>query len=226
MLKLIAFDWNGTLLSDTQTAVKAENIALKKFGHPPIGINKFRQCFHIPIIEYWKRVGMDEKFFSQHMDEIEKIYNDIYEQQATRCRSRAGVRQTLTWLKTHHYHSIIYSNHIVELINRQLHRLQLKPYITTILARTHKDEGLLHKRSKGEKLASYVKTQNFKPHEVLSIGDTEEEIEIGRQLGYYTVGITGGYNTEKRLKQHKPHFIIHHMGELIKIIKKINTNYA
>ena len=68
----------------------------------------------------------------------------------------------------------------------------------------------------------YIKQNKFKPNEVISVGDTEEEIEIGKKYGYHTVAITGGFNSTGRLKKHKPDFLIHNMKDLIGIIKKLN----
>ncbi len=222
-IKLIAFDWNGTLLSDAQTAVNAENIALKQLGLKSITLNKFRQCFDIPIIQYWKNVGMDENFFKSHMHEIEKIYLDIYEPMAKKTRTRAGVKNILDWLNKEHINRIIYSNHVTAFIDHQLYRLKIKKYFHTIIARNTKDDTLLHNRGKGEKLKAYIKLRQFKPTEVISVGDTEEEIEIGKKFGYHTVAITGGYNSTKRLKKHHPDFLIHNMLELKSIIKQLNN---
>ena len=84
-------------------------------------------------------------------------------------------------------------------------------------------EGSLHrKKTKGQKLAQYIKNKKLKPQEVISIGDTREEIQIGKHYGYHTVGITGGYNTVSMLKKLHPDFLIHNMLELKKIVKQLN----
>ena len=62
MIKLIAFDWNGTLIADTQIIVKADNFILKKFSVKAITVQKFRESFHIPVINYWKNIGLSENF--------------------------------------------------------------------------------------------------------------------------------------------------------------------
>ncbi len=223
MIKLVAFDWNGTLLSDTFASVKADNIALKKLGiKRTITLNEFQKCFHIPISQYWTALGMKRSFFEKHANQIEIIFHDFYEPIADKCRTRTGSKVTLSWLSKNSVQSIIYSNHIKSKIMGQLVRLKLNSFITTILAREQRDNSLLHSRGKEQKLCDYVKKNKLKPQEVVSIGDTEEEIEIGKANGFYTVGITGGYNTAARLKKHRPDFLIHNMKELIPIIKKLN----
>ena len=73
-----------------------------------------------------------------------------------------------------------------------------------------------------EKLKEYIRQNNFKHHEIISIGDTSEEIEIAHSLGLYSVAVSGGENTTVRLKKHRPDFLINNMLELKKIIKKLN----
>ncbi len=224
MIKLIAFDWNGTLLSDTQMTLKAENKAILAVKGKPISLNKFRQTFDIPIIKYWKTLGYSDIFLKKHLNTIEEVFHLNYEIFANQARTRAGSKEVLDWLEKQKIQRVIYSNHNIPNIERRLKRLKIKPLINTVLARHLGDHSQLHERSKDKKLFDYIKQQKFKPHEVISVGDTEEEIEIGKKYGYYTVAITGGYNTTPRLKKHHPDFLIHNMLELKGIVKKLNRS--
>ena len=128
----------------------------------------------------------------------------------------------LKYLHSKKVSTIIYSNHTLKDIHKQLERLNIEKYFDTVLARSDGDISHMHSRGKVQKLSDYVKTKKFKPREVMSVGDTEEEIETGKTHGYRTVAITGGYNTTPRLKKHKPDFLIHNMLNLTKIVKKLN----
>jgi len=223
MIKLIAFDWNGTLLADTICSWEGSSKQLEFCGKKPMSLLKFRQTFAFPYSECLVANGVRREFILKNSGKIAKTFFDFYEQRAVKCRTRSGVREVLSWLKKNHIGSMIYSNHTLLGIEAQLKRLKIKNYIEIVLA--HSDQaGGLHNKNKGQKLLSYIKSNNFKPHEVISVGDTAEEIEIGKQYGFYTVGITGGYNTAAKLKMHHPDYLIHNMGDLIDIIKKINQS--
>jgi phosphoglycolate phosphatase-like HAD superfamily hydrolase len=77
-------------------------------------------------------------------------------------------------------------------------------------------------RGKGPKLFEWTKKQKLKSKEVMVVGDTDEEIEIGKHYGFWTVALTGGYNSTPRLRVFKPDFLIHNLMELEGIIKKLN----
>jgi phosphoglycolate phosphatase-like HAD superfamily hydrolase len=84
------------------------------------------------------------------------------------------------------------------------------------------DDSQIFKRSKEQKLIDYVSRNKIKPKQVISIGDSEEEIEIGKKCGFYSVALTGGWNSTNRLKKHKPDFLIHNLSEVKNIIKRLN----
>lgn len=226
MIKLIAFDWNGTLLSDTATCVRAENKALLAVGVKPISITKFQQTFNIPINKYWANLGFSNAFIKKHLQTIEDVFHLNYEKNSNHTRTRSGAKPILAWLRQKQIARVIYSNHNVPNIHRQLVRLKIDPLIDEILANpargnnSNSPQNFI--RHKEQKLAYYIKQNKFKPQEVISVGDTVEEIEVGKQYGYHTVAITGGYNSTARLKKAKPDFLIHNMKDLIPIIKKLN----
>ena len=223
MVKLVAFDWTGTLLSDTATCVKAENAALKAVGVKPITILKFRQSFDIPVVKYWENLGFTEQFLKKHLNTIEDVFHLTYENNSNHTRTRSGVKEVLSFLNKQKVLSVIYSNHNVPNIHRQLVRLGINEQFDKILANQKAGENKqVFFRHKEFLLKEFVKKHKFKPHEVVSVGDTIEEIQIGKSFGYHTVAITGGYNTTARLKKQKPDFLIHNLAELSGIIKKLN----
>ncbi len=223
MIKLVAFDWNGTLLSDALIATNADNKVLVSFGLKPISLKKFQECFDMPIKKYWTALGFDEKFFMENSSNIHKTFNKYYEPMADKSRTRAGAKELLKYLEKESIQAVIYSNHIAPAIERQLKRLKMHSYFQTILARENEqDFSHMHSRSKEEKLLDYVRKNKLKPSEVLSVGDTEEEIEIGKKHGFYTAAITGGYNTTGRLKKHKPDYLIHTLKSLVAVIQNLN----
>ena len=70
MIKLVAFDWNGTLLADTKPVVDADNVVLKKLGLKPITVSQFRNAFTIPLIEYYANLGIDEKMYLKNKEKL------------------------------------------------------------------------------------------------------------------------------------------------------------
>ncbi|MFA6394114.1 MAG: HAD hydrolase-like protein [Patescibacteria group bacterium] len=222
MIKLVAFDWNGTLFADTQAILKAMNIIARSYGFKKISLLQYQKTFEIPISNFWVVNGFTKKSFEKEGENVQKIFIDSYEPLADECRTRSGTKEVLKELKKQKIQAIIYSNHTRLDIHRQVSRLKIDGHLLRILAREYGDHSHLHGRSKEKKLVQYIKEYKIKPKEVVTVGDTSEETEIGKKHGFATVAITGGYSTVARLKKHKPDFLIHNMKELIGIIKKLN----
>jgi phosphoglycolate phosphatase len=223
MIKLVAFDWNGTLLADTISSLEGSNANRKHFGLKPISLSRYRQTFAVPISEFWLANGGTAKHLATMAEEHNRIFNSFYEPRAAKCRTRSGARALLEWLKKNHIAAAIYSNHTLSGIEAQLHRLKIRDYFDSVLARTIRD-GASHvnQRSKDQKLYYYVKKKKFKPHQVLTIGDTSEEVDIGKKFGFHTVAITGGYSTASRLNAAKPDFLIHNLIDLKRIFGRLS----
>jgi phosphoglycolate phosphatase-like HAD superfamily hydrolase len=223
MIKLVAFDWNGTLLADSNAMIKAENVVLKQYALPPTNLEEFQAVFTIPIRKYWLAKGFDPDIFDRDAKKIEDLYMSAYEPLENVCRSRSGAREILDWLKKNGTKTAIYSNHYVPHIHKQLKRLKLDGFVEDIFGRSIGDYSHMHNRSKEAKLAEYVRKIRVRPREVLTVGDTVEEVEIAKNSGYYSVAITGGSNSLIRLKAVNPNFLITNLAELKDIIKELNS---
>lgn len=223
MIKLISFDWNGTLLADVKITVIANNIAFKHYGLKPISEKLYKDTFHIPVYKYWLAVGIKKSIVEKMKKTEEDIFRENYERMAASARTRSGCRELLKWLHKNKVESIIYSNHTISGIEEQLERLKIGNYFSKILARSHTDGAThVHERNKEQKLLDYIKFKKLKPHEVISVGDTEEEIDIAKDHGFYSIAISGGHNSLKRLQKCKPDFLISNLSEIKEIAKKLN----
>ncbi|MBI4128561.1 MAG: HAD family hydrolase [Parcubacteria group bacterium] len=218
MIKLVVFDWNGVIIADAEACLDADNYAIKKFGGRPMSKKERSEAFVIPASTFFIRQGVPEAAIREHSIDISRMFHEYYEKRANSLRTRRGARDLLEWLKQSGVTAIILSNHTRAGIELQLERLKLRRYFTSLLANEQEDAALT-KKGKGEKLRAFLKNRHYKRNEVLIIGDSPEEMEIGRSLGFPSVAITGGYCSTKRLVAAKPDRLIHNLREMIPIIK-------
>ncbi len=146
--------------------------------------------------------------------------HEHYEKRAANVRLRKGARKLLEFIKKNEIEAVILSNHTHEGIESQLSRLKIKKYFSDILA-NNKETALLS-RNKQERLINFLKTKKIKSTKVIIIGDSPEEVEIGRKAKITTVAITNGFYSTSRLKKAKPDYLISNLEEVIKIIKNFD----
>jgi len=220
MIKTVVFDWNGTLLADTAACLAASNHVIKAIGGKAITMKTYRETFITPIIDFYEYHGHNREDIVRNSEKIGHLFHTFYEDRAKNCRSRGGAKTLLAWLKKNNIQAVILSNHTVNGIHAQLKRLKINQYIDDVLANTALD-GAVHKRNKLDKLKIYLKQNHFKQNEAIIIGDTAEEIEMGKAVGIKTIAISGGYSNDKRLKHAGPDFLIKKLPKVEGIIKKL-----
>ena len=218
--KLIVFDWNGTLLSDTVAAWKAANICLQHYGAAPISLAHYRETFHFPVIHFYRLNNVDVDTVLADK-EGNGLFQREYERLAVRARTRGGARELLGWLKARDYSCIILSNYRTERIEAHLKRLKLEPYFHHISANNDDGTSILHSTSKAERLSAFIAKRNFKPRDTVIIGDSMEEPEIARHLGLTSIGITDGTISRARLKEARPDYIVTHLQEIKGTLEKL-----
>lgn len=220
MIKLVAFDWNGTLFSDTTAILESANKQLKYFNVQPVNLKTYRQHFDFPIKKAYLKYGVTEDQWEKGSLQSRKLFHKHYEERVSHVRTRAYAQNLLAWLLKNGIESIIFSNHIDEPIKKHLKRLKIEKYFDRILANSN-IETLTDLRNKRDKLKNYIDEKHLSNNEVLVVGDTVEEIEIGHELGIKTVAITHGNCSIVRLKAMKPDYLINSLRELIKIIQNL-----
>lgn len=218
MIKLVAFDWNGTIFADTKAIFESNGKSLKVLNLKPISFNDFQKHYDVPIKKFFLALGAKEGDVNSKAGEVINAFQSAYEKRVAKVRTRANVRQLLEFLSKEKIGAIIFSNHIRESILKHLARLKIQNYFVEVLANSHLDLPLKG-RNKNEKLKAFMEKKNLSPDEVLIIGDTIEEVEIGKELGCYTVAITHGNCSTSRLKKAKPDFLVNSLKGVTLIIK-------
>ncbi|MBI4035597.1 HAD family hydrolase [Candidatus Daviesbacteria bacterium] len=218
MIKLVAFDWNGTIFSDTVACLESVNQVLKLLSLKSVTLTDFQNHFDVPVVKTYLGLGIPEDMLNKKAKDIVNVFHSSYEPRATKVRTRAYAKQLLEWLSKNNIKSIIFSNHIDEPIKKQLKRLKIEKYFSEIIANSELNSSF-NGRNKHEKLKNYLAASKLSPDEVLIVGDTIEEIEIGKDIRAIAVALTGGNCSTIRLKEHQPDYLINSLKEVIGIIR-------
>lgn len=216
-IKLVVFDWNGTLIADVQAMVDGVNAGFKALGYASISKKKYKEAFRMPIKESYISMGISRKDIETRHEEVANAFHDYYEERALKIRTRRGARQVLEYLKERKIKAAILSNHTKSGIASQLVRLKISKYFDAVLANDNRYASTFE--GKQLRLLKYLSEGHYKPSECVIVGDTVEEIEIGKDLAITTVAITGGI-TLSRLRLSEPDHIIHNLRQLFDILKK------
>ena len=68
-----------------------------------------------------------------------------------------------------------------------------------------------------------LENMSLSNEEVLYVGDSETDVQTGRNANLKTVGCAWGYRGEQVLKKENSDFIIYKAAELLDVIEKLNN---
>ena len=210
--RLIAFDWNGTLLDDFGAVLAAFDTVFRQFGLPVTPEDVFRSRYETPFSVLFQNHGLPAVEAARVADACKPLFHASYEAQAAKTDLRAGTRDVLQQAKDADIACVIISNHIVPEIEKHLTRLDIRHYFTAVLA--FPTQAAQFTSSKGDMLKTYLAGQRDRAVNGMIVGDAPEEIRIGKALELTTVAITGGFAAEEKLLAERPVHLVHSLAEL------------
>lgn len=215
MIKLVVWDWNGTLFADTEACIDAGNHIIRTFGGTPLPRKQYVSTFDFPTVEFYCKQGCNREALL--LPDSGEIFHDFYEQRAAKCGTRRGARNVLQHLKDNSIDSIILSNHTQKAIAVQLSRLNLNGYISEVLANTTSSATHVGNNKIG-RISLYLSRTRHNHAQAVIVGDSPEDVGIGKKLGMGTIAITDGSFSTPRLRACNPDYIISNLREVIGIV--------
>ena len=209
----MVFDWNGTLFADSKLRYRLNQDNVEALGRPKISFTEYQSIFRIPLADYYRDIGISEEQVALHAEKFSIEFHTKYDEATLHTRSRRGTRQLLEYCRQNEIECVILSNHHVPGIVKDLERLKLDSYFSTILA-NDSIHGALH-TGKKQRIIDHLRDHKIQPDETVIIGDTDEEVVIGGALDLKTIAITGGTHSKKRLQAEHPDLLVDSLREII-----------
>lgn len=193
----VIWDWNGTLLNDTDLAVEIVCGQLTKYGLPPMSIERYKDVFGFPVKDYYEKIGFD---FSKHsFTEIGDCFIENYYAKIHEIDLFHGVKDWLSAIQSSGIQQSILS------AAKQAHLEQWLPHFGI----AHHFENICgidnhYAAGKIERGQQLVKLLGHPPCEAILIGDTDHDLEVGEALGVDVLLVADGHQSPERLH------LIHH----------------
>ena len=210
MVKTIIWDWNGTLLDDLDLSLESVNVLLKERNIPTLSIEKYKDIFGFPVVDYYVKAGFD--FEKEAFEVPAKQYVKLYAAGASELKLFPDVVDTLTFFKENNYRQIVLSAMKDDNLKLMIHNAEISHFFDGIFG--IKDNYAREKVSLGKQVVENLK---LNPAECLMIGDTLHDAEVAEQCGFNCVLFSGGHVSKQRLET-KGKKIINSLSELKQIV--------
>lgn len=209
-IKLIIFDFDGTLADTLETVTQITNRLAKEFGYKPSNPKEISQIRNLSSVEIIKQSGIS---FFQLPFLLKKLKVEM-KQEINQIDPFPGMRETLIELRHQGNHLGIVTSNSQENVKIFLKNHQLDDCFDFI----HSETSIF---GKSKVLKKVLKQAELTSEEVIYVGDETRDIEAAKREKIQAIAVSWGFNSEEILSQHQPDFLIHNSHELIEVVKSL-----
>lgn len=210
-IELVVFDLDGTLVESDKTIFLSMEKTLEDLG---LKINISHQDFKKYIGWHFKDIFADLNIDVVDMEEYLKIYKSYYNNLLDTSFLYPRVEEILLYLAQKKYKIALVTTKMQEQADIILAHFKLDKYFDYICGRR---DGLAHKPSP-EPLLLVCNSMNVKPENTIMVGDTEMDIQCGKNANSKTLGVTYGYRSKEFIENQKPDAIVSSLIEIKNIL--------
>jgi len=189
----IIWDWNGTLLDDTQACVNSINVLLEKRGVPCIDVPRYREVFGFPVVDFYRRIQFP--LDSENWDIVAREFHDVFLADTT-FQLQTGTLNALEHIRALGLEQSVLSASEQSILDQMLAKFGIRGYFSHVCGVDN-----LYGASKiamGQKL---VERFQHPKTSIVMVGDTLHDVEVADALGISCVLIAQGHQSRKRLDQ-------------------------
>jgi HAD superfamily hydrolase (TIGR01549 family) len=203
-INTILFDWDGTLVDSAQLGLNAFEQSFATLG-VVFDHEIYRTVYSPNWYSVYDALGLPQEKWPL----ADELWNKYY------CAQPAllidGVKETISRLQDKGYRLGVVSSGNDYRIGREITELGLAGVFEIVVCSEHVE----NKKPHPEGLHVAMRSLACLPAATCYVGDSPEDIEMGKQAKLFTVGVRSSYPTSWRLERHKPDILIESLGELL-----------
>ncbi|MFA3783619.1 HAD family hydrolase [Melioribacteraceae bacterium 4301-Me] len=210
-INCVVFDLDGTLVSSHLTIYDTTVATMKKLGIRG----------DLPKEEFYSRLGHHFidifREFNIEIPDFEKfisIYKSLYFGFINTSSLYPGVTETLTRLKKNKVKTALLTTKGQDQAEKISAYFKIDKYLDYIMGRR---DGIANKPSP-EPLEIILNELGVQKSQSLMVGDTELDIQCGKNAGIWTCAVTFGYRKAKELINERPDFVIDNFEKIFNIV--------
>lgn len=188
----IIWDWNGTLLDDTQLCILIINGLLETQQLPPVSAERYRSVFRFPVRDYYQDLGFD--FSLRPFEDLSTDFIIAFEQGRSHCNLMPGARIILEYLHENSYTQSVLSASRQDYLQSAVSEYGLSDKFLSLSGLSDHHAG-----SKLEAGKDLLATLDVDPAGLLLVGDTLHDAEVAAVLNVDCCLVPNGHQNRDRL---------------------------
>ena len=206
-VKHICFDLDGTLIDSKVTILKSTIETLRALNiEATLPEDKFIPMIGMHFIDIFHEFNIDVPDFNKFIS----IYKSLYFNFIDDSIPFPAAAKVLKHFNERGIKTSLLTTKAQDQADKIIDHFSLRENLSYIMGRRN---GVAHKPS-AEPLLIICDELGIPPSETLMVGDTELDINCGKNAGALSCGVTYGYRTEENLKEYNPDLLINNISEL------------
>jgi HAD superfamily hydrolase (TIGR01509 family) len=200
----LLFDWDGTLVDSAQLGLVAFERSFAELGIP-FDQETYRKVYSPNWYSVYTAMGLPEEKWQQADD----LWISHYGEQLA--QPIPGAVETIEELKRRGYRLGVVSSGTECRVVREIGELGLESFFETVIC----NEQMVEKKPHPEGLETALRLLGAANETTGYVGDSPEDIEMGKRAGLLTIGVRSDYPTSWKLKSHNPDIFLESLSELL-----------
>lgn len=210
-IKIIILDFDGTLGDTAEVIIRTTQATIKELGLPSRTKEECASMIGLRLIEipavYFPECDLDSELYAQTYRRLFKEFNtegsvELY----------PNVIETLSELKSRGYILTIASSRSHASLADFINNLELSHLVTYVLGA----DDVIKGKPDPEPVYKTLEKYNLMAEEAIVVGDTAFDIDMGRNAGTMTCGVTYGNGSRESLSA--ADYIIEDFSQLLEVL--------
>lgn len=192
-MKMVVWDWNGTLLDDVEVCIETANAMLRRRHLPQLeSVDQYQNVFTFPVINYYRQVGFDLE--RESFEALSTEYMRGYHERAVRCGLFADAEPGIRQLREQGVPSLILSASRQDHLRMQTEQCGCTDWFSDLIGISD-----IYAREKLSAAQAWLKQNPQPDREMIMIGDSLHDAEVAEALGWDCILIDRGHQSRKLL---------------------------
>ncbi len=217
MIKLLIFDFDGTLADTRELIVRTNQEAMRAMNHPVLPPERITPTIGLPLEEGLRTMMPDVA--ADQLPEWVKTYRRIFESLKGRIIPTLfpHVEETLQRLHGQGFVLTVASSRLSRSLNDFLRDMGIAPLFTYVLGADNVSKA----KPDPEPVLQTLRDLGYPASEALVVGDMPVDILMGLGAGAFTCGVTLGNSDRAALLAAGAHAVIDDFAELSAVIQRL-----